>query len=471
VLTQDANNKKLYHGSRIDLGKDTSVEDARQSLYEETGKHGLRFHQSDEAKEAFILSTSVLILRATQAEKIFSKILTHHSPKTPIESVITQGGHMAMRVTQDVSDATRDAWRFFVDKKKNGRDEESPLLRKEVFVSRELYSLLTKTEHEDALVQLSTFPEALRKHEVNSGVIIEIWKKKAQEALHISPEESEDLLEDVIDTWHLMKNANTIVSFAADTRVGTGAALYALSVMSMEGVVSDDFDQGMEVEAPFSTEAISLSTQEQEVVFSLFIPMGEASSEQKKEVEKKILPITVDQQTLMRTVKFVQKIDVLPPSEQKRMIVEEKKQTIIQILFLWEVVGEAARSKAKSKTQSISSDRQSLSTFKEHHKENAPVEEFTFALAAWMLLKLTQYYVSLEGLETFVDKREEVSLLASIQKEKPKGLVQKETGQWILLSIIWYLAQIREQGLVQQKATPKKKKKKHAPIVIFAYGS
>lgn len=214
-----------------------------------------------------------------------------------------------------------------------------------------------------------------------------------------------------------------------------------------------------------------LSEQEQEVVFSLFIPAAEIPREQAEKGKEKISPAVIDRETLAKTIEFVQKIDALPVSEQKQMIVEEKKHIIKQILLLWEIVGETARSEGKTNAQSAHSETRTLNALQENKTENTPEGKLTFALAAWMLLKLTQYYVSLDALEAIVDKKEGVSLAASIQKEKPKNLIQKETGQWILLSIIWYLAQIREQGFVQQQAAPKKKKKKHTPVVIFAYGS
>lgn len=216
---------------------------------------------------------------------------------------------------------------------------------------------------------------------------------------------------------------------------------------------------------------IVLSEQDQEVVFSLFTPVAEIPRALAREAGKQMLLVAIDEEVFAKTKEFVQKIDALPVVEQKQMIGEEKKHILKQILFLWEIVGETARSEGKTKARSIHLEILKLNTFKENNSEHAKVEKFTFALTAWMLLKLTQYYVSLDVLETFVDKKEDVSLLASLRKEKPKGFVQKETGQWILLSIIWYLAQIREQGFAQQKAGSKKKQKKHAPVVIFAYGS
>ncbi len=244
-----------------------------------------------------------------------------------------------------------------------------------------------------------------------------------------------------------------------------------ISILPENGEIEDIVERRADETFLITEDNIVLSKQDQEVVFSLFIPAEEIPREQAREVGEQMLPAAIDQETLAKTIDFVQKIDAFPVLEQKQMIGEEKKHIMKQILLLWEIVGETARSEGKTKARNVHLETSTLNAFQENQSENTPVEKLTFALAAWTLLKLTQYYVSLDVLETFVGKKEGVSLAASIQKEKPKGLVQKETGQWILLSIIWYLAQIREQGFVQQKAVPKKKKKKHAPVVIFAYGS
>jgi hypothetical protein len=373
-------------------------------------------------------------------------------------SVVEEGMEVIQRATVD-SIATTQTLLDYLKMKTEPR--EKPTAN-----ALTLQILLTDQNYKEELEALKT--QQPKKENKNSQIE---WKNKAQEVLHISDEQSEALLNEINEVWAAMRDAGATIMVASDTEIGIGGALYTLNLMSLNTEDQQISEHQVDEELAFPAEILSLSEQEQEVIFSLFVPASEVSPEVVQTSDKILMNIEADYATFAKTVEFIQKIDVLPVSEQMQVIVEEKKQTTIQILFLWEMVGEAARSEAKSKTQSINSDRPILSTFKEHHKENAPVEKFTFALAAWMLLKLTQHYVSLEGLEAFVDKKEGTSLLASIQKEKPKALVQKETGQWILLSIIWYLAQIREQGLVQQKAAPKKKKKKHAPIIIFAYGS
>jgi|GEM_PF-4056263 len=89
-----------------------------------------------------------------------------------------------------------------------------------------------------------------------------------------------------------------------------------------------------------------------------------------------------------------------------------------------------------------------------------------------ILLRFTQLILLWKSSEQRVDRQEVKSPEEYIKKETNITIQQIETP-WILFSIIWYLAMIREQGKVSVSKKPKKRVivKNKKDTIIFAYDS
>ncbi len=101
----------------------------------------------------------------------------------------------------------------------------------------------------------------------------------------------------------------------------------------------------------------------------------------------------------------------------------------------------------------------------EHAMRDEFIVRLSFAIVLWMLLKHFQRRESITPLS-----RQPESLLRRIEAsrlihEPSEALIQREPSQWLMLSIIWYLAMIREAGISQinqyTNTTNKQMKKKH----------
>lgn len=100
------------------------------------------------------------------------------------------------------------------------------------------------------------------------------------------------------------------------------------------------------------------------------------------------------------------------------------------------------------------------------HRKVEDVARFSFAWVMWILQETSSIY-----------SRNDTSSYNKL--EQSALILQKELTLWVLLSIIWYLAMIRESPRAGQKIySTKRKKKKHAytsivpnQAIIFAYGS
>lgn len=349
-----------------------------------------------------------------------------------------------------------------------------------------LQSIFFKKKNERILLALNTEPADADMPAESSKDLNIVWKKQAEELLHITSEQSEKLLVEVQETWTMMTDAREVVAFVNDTGVGIAAAFYAIDMMTLPDVNPDqstdetfevwqtmqeeknivsfivDTDVGISggvfvinkwamVPMPEDvTEIIFLTEKESDEIFVFF------SVEERPEV---ILE-SVDVVVLNDTTKFVRVIDVLPIEEQKKAIEQEKEKVEEKIVLIWEAV-------AAIKPDATIHAPSELVDLEPKEKK---VEHFSFAFAMWIVLKLIRYHSVLETLEEFVKIDTKTPLLERIQKDKPQGLIRKETGQWILLAIIWYLAMIREQGMYSNQ-TPPAQKKKQKEVVIYAYAS
>jgi hypothetical protein len=303
-------------------------------------------------------------------------------------------------------------------------------------------TLLTAKKYREAAAVLET-PTKNHKHEYPE----QTWKEKAQEILHISSEASEKLLHEVVEIHRDITNATEIIAFAADTQVAVAAGLYALNFMTLREKPQADDGPILLIE-----EAAVLSEPQKEVAYSLFVSEDKVAHEIVQKFEEVASEMRIDKEATLQVTDLARILDAQPFEEQIEKIEEEKQKTVKKIEFVWGKATELVRRERKQ-------------------EKLQPERQLSVAIAVWTILKLSNYLRALDSLEQFVKKVQDPSLLVAIRKEKPEGLVQREPAPWILLSIIWYLAQIREQGLVQTKMPIQKNPKKPAPVVIFAYGS
>jgi len=328
-------------------------------------------------------------------------------------------------------------------------------------------------EDEEKIKPLLTIDKKLE-DSLSESEIVQLWKKKAQEALEITPEQSEKLLLEVQETWTMMKDAQEVISFVNDTGVGIAAAFYAIDVMTLSGIKEEIVDRSQfeQVKEEMFTIAFVADTElligagvfalnelamGQVIDGTTFTEAIELTEEEKKEAfSLKKIPESVDAVVLKETVEFVQGIAEFPVEEQQKAIEKEKEMVEEKIVQIWEVI-----MSEKTAVTTIHAP----SEFIDLEPKEKDVEQFSFAFAVWAILKLINYRAALGSLVA------KPSLIAWIQKGKPEGLIQKEVGLWILFSIIWYLAMIREQGAQNNQVPQAQKKKKRKEVVIYAYAS
>lgn len=294
------------------------------------------------------------------------------------------------------------------------------------------------------------------------------------------------LTDEIFTQWRETETEIPLIAFISETGVGIAAAPVFIENMKLEKdfdeetfIVLDELFEFVDGK-PFVP--LQLTQNEKDNVFSLFV-----SESTKDEVtpmsfiEASIIPSEVDVTTLVETIEFVRTVDQLDSKLQETAIEQEQESVEEKIVHLWEMIHVTVLHQTDRQDQRSASVHRPTEpiALKEEtdEKEQTQVKEFSFAISVWMFLRLVNYRFTLVQLGKFIHETKNVdkniSLSARIRKEQPEGLIQKESGQWILFAIIWYLAMIREQGLIQATGNMKqatgKKKKKAKEVLIFLY--
>ena len=256
------------------------------------------------------------------------------------------------------------------------------------------------------------------------------------------------------------KDHQQIIDVVTEAKVGYGALFFALDVIAISdipeyNIVTTDFTaedraaiseyasrSGRMVETTVLDSIVQLPQQEKEALFSLLLQPD--LKDKIIEIQNN-LPDEVDIDLLIQSMLFIQKIDILPADKKESAIIVEKEKTLIKISVVWEHFMEMVRHDGESVT--IHNPHELLP----RPDSDEQVNNFSEALMIWMLIQLTGYYSNLELLHETVLQKGENSLVKLITKEKPERLLQKEPAPWLLLSIIWQLAMIREQGMAQSQ--------------------
>ena len=171
----------------------------------------------------------------------------------------------------------------------------------------------------------------------------------------------------------------------------------------------------------------------------------------------------------------------ITPQEAIIIIESEEKRVIQTTELLWEVLEEFLTNEELSSSEKETSEKET----------DQPIREFSFAVMIWAMMQLDSY---LQVLHSMKDTLAEIVLLMKdpetkttlkqkasslFKKHLSEGLVKQEGSSWLLFAIIWYLAMIREQGVVGVVNNQKPVKKKKAVLlrqlypsgIIFAFGS
>jgi len=358
------------------------------------------------------------------------------------------------------------------------------------------------------------------------------WIQIATKELGISKKEAQLLEKSVRKLHEIFEEQQRVLDFVSSTGVGIGAAFFAIDVMAISHLSQTTVDnnipsQNVGTIPEFITQSLSpidldisdeniayisqlakssellmetgslefitqLTEKEKDLIFSFFLQKPTESNS--KDI-KKVTPDGIDVDVLVKTIAFIQQIDMLPTDKREAVVIQEKEKTLTEIVFLWGYLVAMVRHKeAEGSHEKISDHIHSLlenisnpdiakvtdSNEKEH------IENFSFAMVVWMLWKLSGYYANLEFVQNVASKKSKNTLMQLIQKKKSEGIIQKEPASFLLLAIIYYLAKIREQDAIQVTGQPQmhKQKKKstqytqkpmYYPIqqqaVIFAFGS
>jgi hypothetical protein len=325
------------------------------------------------------------------------------------------------------------------------------------------------------------------------------WRKLAEKKLDITPKQSGRMLEDLQETFDKMHDANEVLKFVVDTDIAIAAGIFALETLTM----CDEFHENTlfisEIARKSESEMdigslefiVQLSEEEKDQLFSIILQPDFIDH---IDDVKKIFPEGIDVDVLIQTFRFITRIDTLPSDKKEAIIVGEKEKTLHEMSALWETIVKMnhhnqAKEMQYNTIEGIHSPHELISVPQTQEllekSEKESVENFSLTLMIWMLLKVSSYYSNLEFIHKVIASQKTDSLHELVREENPERLIQKEPAPWLLLSIIWQMAMIREQGIAQQNNQntngKKQKKQKNTSIqklpyfpdsgVIFAFSS
>lgn len=345
-----------------------------------------------------------------------------------------------------------------------------------------LRDLLTKKENQEVLTALTT------ESKVKNGKkedLVTTWRKIAEKVLHITPEQSQKLLETVQETWEAIQNVREVFAFVQKTGVGTGAAIGLIeSLITFNNKILSQFfaeksaieasDIIVEKEGKLIMQGAALT----KIIDHVVIENTEIETMPWRRVEKNMVDQTEKlkvNEVIVGWVKgFVKELDTKTPQEAIVIVEKEEEYVVKKIIFFREVIEEIVKNHDSAK------------------EEEKPIREVALAVMLWMILQFAAYHQTLRSIKEALMEIHSLKTLSDIGKKEIahifkehilEGLIDHEGTSWLLSAIIWYLAMIREQGIVQTQTTKKpgtKKKKTLFPVsvvstqmngVIFTYAS
>jgi len=358
--------------------------------------------------------------------------------------------------------------------------------------------VIESEQNQDDFLRLSREPAFIFD---NNADVSPVWRKFASTTLHISEQSAQKLEDHIAGVYKIMGDQKRIIDFVSTTGIATVGALASLHIIGNLGAIpvgtaeNKDLD-GAEInheeifpnplriqkEPVFESTVTVLeksmyTKSEKNLIFSLFLKdtdgkEGKDISHEGEDTELILLAKIIelmnmrgqDVTTFKKIIDFVRIIDALPVEKQVVAIQKEEEQTVTVLQLLWETVQELIKPVNES-------ERTRVRNVKNEGKSepNEAVEQVSFTIGIWMMLKILNYYNALESLRSFVAKpHQKKNLREALAEEQPEGLIQKEPAPWLLAAIILYLARIREQGMRTKTVQQKMKKKKNSgrPIMI-----
>ncbi len=506
IWVQDPNNSRLYHGRRIDIGRDAVPDEATAMLSERLGlsdRKGVRVHQDETQKFSFVISL----------DKLDNSVLCD-----PIQTVDTDvQGEIVDTSLRWTTRPIDDRIHQRIDHGETRAEEPPTPEASATGEKRFRYGRLTPDFGNEDVVGASRQDEAVE----NTAV----WLKRVEEALDISPARAQELFVQLEEAWETVEGAREVIAFAADPEtqgVAVPAALFALDVLAhpetqigVNGSIHEQFEYGLE-ERGESGGAIKLSPEKWEAVIAFFFSDEEANdlfeltqlpAEQTSRPNADSLELIhasqesdevstgerIDVVVLTWVKECIMRVDRKPKEEAVQSIEHEEHIVLLHMGELWEafIALVDAHDIHDGERNTVIAEKPAdadVGADKKNHpstvKEKRLVNGLSVAFAVWLLLKCDSYIRALAALTQCISTGSEGAakdtsrgIREQIRAKRPEGLIQKEPAQWLLLAIIWYLAQIRESctagsnlGRKTNKNQPRKrKKKKIAGGIIYSH--
>jgi ribosomal protein L17 len=211
VWKQDTHNSRLYHGSRVDLGKNVSLHDAPTVLRERAPEYNsLHFNNDQQEQHAYVFSNHPHLL----------------SRASPVDAIIDE----SVASTRRVSDTRKTIDDVITYVKNNHSKKELHEVNtiEQKKVQRRLKDLVIGNFGKDIIIALTEKPR-FQEHEKRT--LSEIWKDTAKAVLHISEKEADDLHDAVIMMHEKMQKTKETIAMSVETGVGIHGALVLMESM------------------------------------------------------------------------------------------------------------------------------------------------------------------------------------------------------------------------------------------------
>jgi hypothetical protein len=291
------------------------------------------------------------------------------------------------------------------------------LLNNEEEKNEENITVLSKDQL-DAIFAF-TLPEEIKKTMSNEKSIV-LWKKHIEHVIHVSPDQSEKVYQSFVKTEQIMRGVVDTISFTTDMNIAIGGSIALLDTFST--LRFEDVPEIQKQPVIDSLPAILHEEQGKEIVDaqSIQIRIEKANTIPEQHSEKK----NTDDVVVFWLQEFVQSLDQKTPEEAIEKITVEHQRIEVYVQQVSHVMIEHLASEIQDDT----------------------VHEFSFAVMMWTMLKYSSCLVTLQSVKELLLSLHEKEVE---KKQIAEGLIVKEPAPWILFSIIYYLAMIREQGMVQ----------------------
>lgn len=393
------------------------------------------------------------------------------------------------------------------------QEKETETVKSSSVREMNLVHLLTDEKNNAALKKLTTPPHEVTYLHDGKENLSETWRRIAEKTLNISSEKSKQLLIEVKKMWKSMSDAGDIISFAVYSGIGIGAALAtleALKQLHFKPSEKSENEGAMLVDKRSETTPLLLEKNKGELdinagAFELIVHSLLEEKHDKhsvKEIEalkaKNTEVRNISEGILIsRLTKFIETLDQQTPQNALIRIEAEEERVVDTLQLLSEVfrkiLYDNERHNFEFKTYNLlhSGNRNKEDQLISPEFQKQLIREFSFAVTLWTMIKLETYGECITSLKNALldlvkllntrgykeNRRKEV--YDAVTERLSEALTKQEGTRWILLSIIWYLAMIREQGFVVSVNNQKPAKKKKVPQlkrmyqtgIIFAFGS